>query len=282
MRYGFYFVATSIGLVAAYFLIGGVATGIIALGVAELLIRRARLGGSGVDAALWLGGLVALIAAIPSHGQPEGLLLIAAAAAVAGARVRNPWFGGLAVAVVLFYLDQKHLGAATIAAIAQAIAVAAALLRARTWRLESTDRLFGAMAVAAPLTQYREVWPIDLAGGAIVLIIAIRLRDRMLLVAAAVSIAIAATDFGHRADVAVEWELIVAGVALVAIAVAVTRALRGRASGIVLTPGPKSHYEDVATMWVGLSSPTGRVGEPAPHFSGGGGDAGGGGATETF
>ena len=281
MRYGFYFVATSIGLVAAYFLVGGVATGLIALGVAELLIRQAKLGGSGIDAALWLGGLVALIAAIPSHGQPEGLLLIAAAAAIAGARVRNPWFGGLAVVAALFYLDQKHLGAMTIAAIAQAVAIAAALLRARTWRLESTDRLFGAMAIAAPLTQYRDIWPIDLAGGAIVLAIALKLRDRMLLVAAAISIAIAATDFGHHVDYAVEWELILAGVALVAIAVAVTRALRNRTSGIVLTPGAKAHYEDVATILLAPHHAAASSSDSA-RFEGGGGDAGGAGATETF
>ena len=278
MKYAFFFV-TSIAVAASFFLIGGVATGIIAVGTAELLMRRARIAGSGVDAALWLGGLVALIASIPSHGQPEGLLLLAAAAALAGARVRNPWFGALAVVIVLHYLQMKGVHGGVIAATAQAIAVGAALARARTWHLASTDRLFGAIAIAAPLVVFK--WPIDLAGGAIVLALALRLRDRMLLLAAAVSIGIAAFDIGRELAYPVEWELIAAGAALVVIAVAVTRALRGRTHGIVVAPAPKAQYEEIATILLqphhaAASSPD------SAGFEGGGGDAGGAGATESF
>jgi hypothetical protein len=283
VKYGFFFVATLAAVAALFFVVGGVATGILALGVAELLIRRARFTETGVESALWLGGLVALIAALPSRGQPEAILVFAAAAAIASARVRNPWFGALAAVLVLFYLQEKGVGNLVIAAAGQAMAIVAALARARTWRLASTDRLFGAIAIAAPLKVYRDVWPVDLAGGAVVLALGLRLRDRMLLIAGAISIAIGVVDVSRRFDYLVEWKLIAAGVALVALSVAIARALRGRTSGIVVTPVPKTKYEEAATIAATvLLQPQHAAPAESSRFEGAGGDGGGAGTTESF
>jgi hypothetical protein len=289
LAYAFFFVATWLGITAFFFLCQrmhwpkGWITAAVALATAEWLIWRAGFESTGVESALWLGGLFAFIAGLPSQGKPEAILVFALAAVIAGARVRNPWFGALAVVLVLFYLDAKHVSEPTIAAIAQIIAVAAALARARTWRLASTDRLFGAIAIAAPLTAYKDIWPADLLGGAIVLAIGLRLRDRMLLIAAAISMAIASVDVSRRFDYSLEWKLIAGGIALVALSVAVTRALRGRTHGIVVTPAPPARYQEAATIAATiLMQPQHAAPADSSRFEGGGGDSGGAGASESF
>src|SRR5437588_7523520 len=99
--------ATLVGVGALFLLSKGWITAVIALATAEWLIRRGGFRETGVEAALWLGGLFAFIAGLPSQHKPEALLVFALAAVIAGARVRNPWFGALAVVLVLIYLDQK-------------------------------------------------------------------------------------------------------------------------------------------------------------------------------
>src|ERR1700730_2219092 len=45
------------------------------IAVAEMLIRRAHFWRTGVESALWLGGLYAFIFSLPSSGKPEALLV---------------------------------------------------------------------------------------------------------------------------------------------------------------------------------------------------------------
>lgn len=284
MRRAFLFGATSLAVAMTLFLVGGWAAAVICIGAAELLIRKWKFERTGVEEALWLGGLFSLVTAWKPSGLPEAFVFYALAAAVAGARLRQPWFGALSVVLLLTHARfALHVPADEIAIVAQTIAAGAALLRARTWTLRSTDRLFGAIALAAPLIAADAKWPPHLIGGVVVLGIALWLRDRMLLVAAGLSLAIAGFDGIDRIDAAAEVKLIGAGLALVAVSLVVSRALRGRTAGIVVTPAGDAKYERAATVATALFVPP----QPAPAgggatFQGGGGDSGGGGASDSF
>jgi hypothetical protein len=289
LGYAFFFVATLLAVAALFFLCDtlrmpkGWITAALSLAAAEWLIRRGRFTHTGIEAALWLGGLFAFIAGLPSQGKPEAILVFAAAAAVAGARVRNPWFGALAVVLALLYLPSRHVSPLALATAAQAISILAALARARAWKRVSTDRLFGAIAIAAPLTRWETLWWPYLLGGAITLAIALRLRDRMLLIAAAVSLAIAAVDVSRLVDYPIEAELIAAGAALVVLSVAISRALRGRTRGFVVTPATTMRYEEAVTIAATLlAQPPAHPAADNATFEGGGGTSGGGGASEKF
>ena len=61
--------------------------------MAEWLIRQRRFFGTGIESALWIGALFAIIFSLPSSGKPEALLVFAAACAMAGLRVRSAVFG---------------------------------------------------------------------------------------------------------------------------------------------------------------------------------------------
>lgn len=297
LAYAFFFVATMIAVGALFFfcevvhLPKGWITAALALATAEWLIHWRGFESTGVESALWLGGLFAWIAGLPSEHKPEAILVFAAAAAIAGRRVRNPWFGALAAVLVLVYLNEKLIDARIVAFVAQVIAILAALARAHTWKVASTDRLFGAIAIAAPLpainfwteTIRSGIGVIYLLGAAVVLTIGLRLRDRMLLIAAAISVVMASLDLHKLFDYSLEAKLIAAGIALVAISVTVSRALRGRTRGIVVTPAPKKPYEEAVTIAATIfaSQPHAAPGDSG-RFEGGGGDSGGAGATESF
>jgi hypothetical protein len=68
----------------------GLVTGVMAIVLAEYLIGAKRWFFTGVEAALWLGGLFALISELPSSGEPEAMLVIAACAAIAATRSSAP------------------------------------------------------------------------------------------------------------------------------------------------------------------------------------------------
>src|SRR5688572_24446751 len=96
-----FFVLTSVGVFAFYMLTeNGILTAALAIALAEFLIRVRRWFHTGVESALWIGGLFAIVADLPGPPRAEGMLLFAAASAIAGARVRNPLFGALAAGSV--------------------------------------------------------------------------------------------------------------------------------------------------------------------------------------
>ena len=101
-------IAATFWLLAEFRLPKGWITGALALIVAEFLIRRGRFFGTGVESALWIGGLYAVIFGLPRSGRPEAMLLMAAASALAGFRMRNAWFGGAAAAFVMAYLHARY------------------------------------------------------------------------------------------------------------------------------------------------------------------------------
>ena len=62
---------------------GGYVTAAISLALAEWLIRTRHFFGTGIESALWLGGLFAFIFGLPGEGSTEVILLFAAASAFA-------------------------------------------------------------------------------------------------------------------------------------------------------------------------------------------------------
>src|SRR5258705_5394114 len=115
------------------------------IAVAELLIRRAHFWRTGVESALWIGGLYGFIFSLPHSGKPEAFLVLAAAAALAGWRVRNALFGALAAVWVGVYFAALH---SHWAALFLAIAIALIALGGQTLALKrpSTELLWQLIA----------------------------------------------------------------------------------------------------------------------------------------
>lgn len=276
-----FFVLTCICLAALYWALGanGIVTGIAALALAEYLIGVRGWFRTGVESALWLGGLFALISELPHSGKPEALLVVAAAAAIAGARVRNPLFGALAAGLAMHYCEAKwDLGVL----IALVIATAAIALLCRTWQRPSNEWLFILIAVTLPLAGYAEAdakWRTTTialyAGfGVAALIAAIAKRHHAFFLAAASGLAVAAIELARAIDAPLEAELAIGGAMLLALSLLVSRALGGRTRGFVATkeqlPEALDAIEIAAAIKISPSeSPAGRE-NGGGHFGGAG------------
>ena len=132
-----FFVLTAIAVLATFGFFklidlpgAGFITAAICLALAEWLIRTRSFFGTGIESALWLGGLFAFIFGLPGEGRTEVVLLFAAASAIAGWRVRNALFGGLAMALVIGYFIAKNQNVvAILTAIVVTLLAVAALSR---------------------------------------------------------------------------------------------------------------------------------------------------------
>lgn len=226
----------------------GIVAGVIAIVLAEVLIGR-RWFFTGVEAALWLGGAFALISELPRSGTPESMLVVAAASAIAGARVRNPLFGALSAIFVMLYCEERFdLGVVC----ALVIALAACIALLRTWRRPTTDALWIALALVMPIAgrftadEYWRDTTIALYAilGTIALTLAIIRRHHALFLTAMISLAIAATDLAEKVTAPPEAKFALAGAVLLAIAFAVSRTLRDRTTGFVLTPTNLTPLDD--------------------------------------
>lgn len=264
----------------------GLVTGVTALVTGELLIRRWKWFATGVEASLWLGGLIALITALPDSGKPEALLLVAAAAAAAGARVRNPLFGVAAAALVVAYAERKA-DAGTVCAVILTAAAAVALLR--IWRRPSTEWFWAGLAVLMPVAGWMaadRAWlhatiALYLLLGALTVFLAVRFRHHALFLSGALSLAIAATEIAGRIEAPQEAKLAAAGAFLLALSWTAARLLRDRTSGIVATPAKLTRADEALEIAGALAGSEGPRPEPAPD-QGGGGRFGGAGATGEF
>src|SRR6185436_13633736 len=237
------FALTCAGVAALYwFLPGakGTLTAIIAIALAEYLIRVRRWFFTGVESGLWLAGLFAALSDLPRTGMPEALLLLAAASAVAGARVRNPLFGALAAGLAMHYLETRFdLG--VLFALACGVLALAALCR--TWQRPSTEWLLIAIAVLLPLAGYAKAdakWrtvtiALYAAYGAFALTLAILKRHHAFFAAAGVGLAVAAIELARIIDLPGEAKFAVAGALLLGISLALSRALRNRTTGFTST-----------------------------------------------
>jgi len=290
-----FFVLTSLAVAATFFLFDqlslpkGWLTAILCIAVAELLIRRFHFAGRGIQSALWLGGLFAFIFGLPSEGQPEGLLLFAVACAIAGARVRNPLIGALSAVFAIAYLDLRHWDVAALLAGIVIAAIALCAL-AREWQRPSTEVLLVALMMASliagawgTVAAYTSpAWSLAYVAFALAAFaLGIRFRHRQALFGGAIAIVIASIMLREVFNFAVEWKLILAGASLFAIAAAISRLLRGKTTGFVVTP-VESSYEEALRL-IGTTALAPQVAtNAAPEPVGGGGKFGGAGATGDF
>lgn len=276
---------TLAAVAALYFLVGdrGLITGAIAIAIAEYLINARHWWWTGIEEALWIGGVFAAITDLPESGTPEALLVLAAAAAIPGARMRNPLFGALAAIFVVSYFEEKwDLG--VLAALVMATVALFALLR--TWRRPSTEWLWIALALALPVAgrfYADEVWrnvTVILYGafGALALFLALRHRHHALFFSGAIGIAIAGTEVGRMLPAPLELKLAGTGAFLLAGAWLVARALRGRTTGIVATPSSLTEFDDPLEVVATASLPR----EEFEQKMESGGEFGGAGATGKY
>jgi hypothetical protein len=284
-----FFVLTLVAVAALFFLCellklpkGWITAG-ISIGVAEVLIGRFRFFGTGVESALWFGGLFAWIFGLPSEGKPEALLLFAAACAISGYRVRNPFIGSAGAIFVIAYLGAKHW---YLAALVAGIVVAAFALfeLMRVWQRPSTEILFILLLIVAPITGAASsiehtslLWAFAyVALAAAAFTFGVRGRHRGALYGGAVSTVIAVVVVRELFNFAPEWKCIAAGALLFGISVMISRALRTKRDGFVMAP-MKTRYEEALV----LLAPQSKM-ETAPQPVGGGGTFGGAGATGSF
>ncbi len=289
---GLLFILTCIGLGAFYGLLNllqvgypGVVTAVVALTLAEYLIGKWRWYRTGVEAALWIGGLLAAISELPSSGKPEAVLVVGAAFAIAGVRLRHPLFGAAAAICVAQYFEARFdLG--VVAALVLSAAALFALLR--TWRRPSTEWLFIAIALTLPFAGIASAdreWRTTTIAlysiyAAAALALGLTRRHHAFFLAAMIGAAIAATELARLTGLEPEAPLFIAGALLLGIAFAVSRALRDRTRGFVLTPAKLTPFDDqlelAATFAMKPETPV----EAAPGT--GGGSFGGAGASGDY
>lgn len=279
------FVLTGIGVLGLNFFLDqidlepqGVIAGILAIALAEYLIRARLWYWTGVEEALWIGGVYSMISELPSSGRPEANLVLGAAAAVAGARVRNPLFGALAAGFFAYYIERRFdLG--VVAALVIALIAAFALLR--TWRRPSNEFLCIAIAVTLPIAGYfaaDAVWrnatiALYAAFGAVTLFLAIRYRHHALFLAGGIGLAIASLEFGRMIHTPMEAKLAAGGALLLAGSWIVSRALRDRTTGIVATPAKLTAFDDELEIAATIALPQQEFEqktEPGGEFGGAG------------
>ena len=291
-----FFVLTALAMGAFYLLLeafdlpGNVLLGAISIALAEVLIGKYRWHGTGVEAALWLGGVFSLITSLPNSGKPEAFLVLVAGAAIAGARLRNPLFGALAAVLLTVYLEERFdLGLLA----ALLIAAGALLALLRTWKRPSTEWLFIVLLLVLPIAGRFEAddeWrrltiALYAAFGAACLVAALLKKHHALFLAAALGLGIAATDFARTLFAPAEAKLFAAGAFLLVASWIVSRALRDNTSGFVATPARLTTADEELQIaaTVIATPPSGGQSEPiAETRPQGSGSFGGAGATGEF
>ena len=279
------------------------AAGLIAIGFAEYLIRRRRMYGSGIESALWIGGLIAFIFGLPNSGAPEWVLIVAAAFGIAAWRMQNALFGAIGIIFAAVYpavADHSH-DYWRAALLPLGMALVAVLAKWWTYRRPWLDSLWSLVAIVMPLVAeiagniaaydsrgYLERAAVFAVAGTIALLAALHLYEHALLIAAGVSFAITAYEVHDLFTTPLEWKLIAGGVALLALAAVISRALRGRTEGLVATPARLTPYDEVvklgATMVAGSPAHEhAAAADPGMTGTSGGADSfGGAGATGDY
>ena len=259
----------------------GLFTAAIAIGVSERLIRKHHFFGTGLETSLWICGLFAFLFGLPSHGKVEAILVFAAAAALAGWRMRSAFLGVLAAILIVVYIAAKwdHSSVLSMAA-ASVITIAAALAMMRVWQRPSTERLFAGLVLAMPVAGYLATvgqrifhtgFPTDVpvalvlaATGLVLLIAGVARRDRAILVSSIVSLALSIVEVRDLIDYPAEAKLIAAGILVIAIAAVLGRVMRNATRGFVVTPVQSGAYEEAMQIG-GIISVAPHGSAPASH-----------------
>lgn len=282
-----FFVLTALGVGTFYALTEAeIPAAVVAIVLAEYLILGRNWFHTGVEAALWIGGLLCALQALPNTGAPEASLVIALAFGIAGWRVRQPLFGAVAAIFVAKYLEDR-LDLGTIAALVIAAAALAALYR--TWKRPSNESLFVALLVIMPVAgaffaDERWRWltfALNAAFAVIAFACAVTKRHHGMFAGAASAAVVAAVMLHELLSPAEELTLAIAGTLLLAGSLLVSRALRGRTHGLVLTPTKPAEIEEGLEI-LGTLAAQPSAGNPPEQRPQGDGGFGGAGATGDY
>ena len=285
-----FFVLTLIGVFVFYaFTERELATAAICLVLAEFLILGRKWFFTGVEAALWIGGLIAALKALPNSGAPEAKLLLAAAFAIAGLRVRQPLFGAIAAYHLTDYLEARFdLG--TVAALIVGAAAVTALFR--TWRRPSTEWLLALLAIAMPVAAEVHAdprWRVVTVGlyaayASLAFLSAVAKRHHALFAAAGAASILLGWKLHQIFEPRPEVTFAIAGTLLLAGSLAASRRLRGNTRGLVLTPVAVTDageaMETIGALAAASLQPS--AGNPPERREEGGGSFGGAGATGDY
>lgn len=266
----------------------GLMTAAVGIALAEYLIGAHRWFWTGVEEALWLGGGIAAISELPRTGTPESMLVLGAVFAAAGARLRNPLFGTIAAICVMVWAEQRFDAGALVA---MAIATAAMFALLREWARPSTEWLLFVLAVGMPIAA---LFVIDdewvtfsriLFGivGVVALTLGRHRPHHAFFLAALIGLGFLAQEAIDALPFVDEGKIAIGGALLLAIAFAVSRALRDRTRGLVLTPSRITPFDEsvqiVATL---ATAPEHHDAPPPAGPSAGGGQFGGAGASGDY
>jgi hypothetical protein len=274
---------------------GSTFNAVVVLAIGEFLIEKKRFFATGVETALWLAGVGYILLALPHTGSTEGILVVGALVGIAGARLLNPFIGGLAAMSLIVYLAAANATPLQVVLVAVVIALAAAAAQIIEWQRRSVDRLFQTIAVLAPIAgviaaefgsgiDHGSIAVAYIIAAAIVLAIGIALRARALLLAGAVNAAIAGYEASYLIDASLEAKLIGGGILVFAIAIVTSRILRKQTTGFVTTESSLTGYDEVMQIAGAIHvSPNAPAEQSAGRgFEGGGGGFGGGGASAGY
>jgi hypothetical protein len=238
-------------------------TGLIAIGTAEWLIRRYHFFATGLESTLWISGAFVLIFTLPSSGKIEAILVFAFAAGLAGWRMRDAAFGGVAAILVIAYVAAKWKDVPLTMIAASLVVIAAAVAMRRTWQRPSTNWLFAGIALVMPMTGYAATiflrifhnfatsvpLALILAVTAILLLaMGVLWRDRVLLISGTISLALVAVELQDLVSYSMEAKLIAFGLLFIAAGVILARTLRGATRGFVTTPVRIAAYDDATQI----------------------------------
>jgi len=178
-----------------------------------------------------------------------------------------------------------------VAALVAGIAIAAASLAARVRELQrpSTENLFIALLLVSPVAgavasieHTSMLWAFAYVALAVACFaFGETKRDRVALIAGTVNVVIAAIALREVFAFPVEWKLIESGVLVFAIAAVISRRLRERTRGFVMTPVKRAYEEALRVFGTAAFAPQQKV-EAAPQPVGSGGSFGGAGATGDY
>ena len=287
----FFFATTALSMFYGFWMIldagkfAGLVTAIVGIAAAEFLIRQ-RWFWTGVEEALWLGGVLALIVLLPPGGSAGLLLVLALIFAAAGVRLRNPLFVVVAAIFTLAWFETRFdLG--TLFGIV--VATAAMVLLTREWERPSTQWMLDGLVVVMPVAAILAIdgkWIVFArvlfgAFGVAALLLALKRPHHPYFLAATAGLALPIAHAIDALPLVPEGQLAVAGALLLVIAFVVTRVLRDRTTGLTLAPADFTAFDDelkIAGSMVAAAES--RPAAEPPPVSGGGGFGGAGASGE--
>lgn len=283
------------GLLVLMQLPKGIVTGAFAVGFAEFLLLRKRFLRTGIEEGFYIAGLCAVIVGLPGESRPEVILLFVLAFLLAGIRLANALFIAGAAMLVVVYAGAKSEDSFSTGTIAFVLFLAGAFLNQRRMArpfVSSGVAILTALLLPlaailwsyafspskAPLSLIAAIFATAVTAGAI----AIRRRDRALLIGSTLTLIVSLVLAGNHVDAPWEWKLLAGSAASLAVVLVIDRRLAGRRFGITSEKLSDIAHADLIEMAgaVAVAPQTDR--DPQPQRASGGGAFGGAGATGEF